>query len=150
MNITFRNATLEDCAYLSERLRPEDSAEASAQLGNPYDALKYSFDKSEFKQTMLLDDNPIAMFGFAVPVLLGNVANIWLLGTPELAKVKKSFMIASRIIIKKFLQLYPVLWAQVDARYKKTHRWLKWLGAERMSTYNLHGHKFHDFVIRRV
>jgi hypothetical protein len=150
MNIDSRNAVFEDCAFLAERLRPEDSIEATAQCGSPLKALEHSFNSSEFKITLLINDKPVAMFGLAVPVILGNVANIWLLGTPELAKIKKTFMVMSRIVVKRYLKMYPVLWAQVDARYTKTHKWLKWLGAEKISTYNLHGVKFNDFIIRRA
>ena len=79
-----------------------------------------------------------------------NLANIWLLGTPGLAKIKKSFIILSVEIIKEFLAEYPTLWAQVDRRYQKTFRWLKWLGGVAGGDYKLNGVDFNNFVFRRA
>jgi hypothetical protein len=146
--ITIRESIPEDVAILAGSLREEDNKEASAQWGSALFAIQKSYDVSKDRFTLDLRGKPVAMFGLVEQNK--DTANIWLLGTPGLAKIKKSFIILSVEIIKEFLAEYPTLWAQVDRRYQKTFRWLKWLGAIEQPTYKLNGVDFNNFVFRRA
>ena len=146
--ITIREAIPEDIAILASNLREEDSKEAAAQWGTALKAIQKSYDVSKYKFILDLNGCPVAMFGLVEHNK--NLANIWLLGTPGLAKIKKSFIILSVEIIKEFLAEYPTLWAQVDRRYQKTFRWLKWLGGVAGGDYKLNGVDFNNFVFRRA
>lgn len=150
MAVSIREARIDDIVPLSESLRLEDAVESIRQ-GNATctDALVDSFGQSELRFTLEKDGKPVAMFGLMSTTLLGNRAWIWLLGTNELATIKKTFCKLSRKVVEQFLNQYPILTAQVDSRYEATHRWLEWLGAKKGITYKHNGFEFNDFNIER-
>jgi hypothetical protein len=150
MKITIEKTKLDDIKKVAAALRDEDFCEAMAQHGDAMMALSVSAEKSDVCCTLFVDNIPCAIYGRVAASILGDSANIWLLGTPELNKIKKSFMRISKHVINDWLKEYPVLWAQVDGRYGKTHRWLKWLGFQKFPGYELHGVEFNNFMIRRA
>ena len=147
--VNIRQARIDDMNIVAKNIREEDKREVISQgYNNQAEALKNSYNSSRFRFTVELKGKPVAMFGLVE--VDKNTANIWLLGTPGLERMKKSFVIASRETIVGFLKEYPVLFAQVDARYTKTRRWLEWLGAVDGGPYKLNGIDFNNFVFRRA
>lgn len=148
MNPIIRESKASDITALSGSLREADSLEAVAQgYTSPKEALRRSFGGSIQRYTVEVNGMPVAMLGLVETNT--RAANVWLLGGNGLSDIKKSFVKLSRVMIKGFLSQYPILWAQVDARYTKTRRWLEWLGAEMGETYSLNGVEFNNFVFRR-
>lgn len=146
--VRIRESNADDISVVSVNMRHEDSIEIIAQgYEDNHTALKRSFEKSKYRFTIEHKDIPVAMFGLIE--VDANTANIWLLGTPGLANMKKSFTALSKEIIAEMLTEYPVLFAQVDGRYAKTRRWLEWLGATDNGEYALNGIGFNNFVFRR-
>lgn len=137
----------EDIEEVSSRLRREDSIEVMAQgHKSPRLAIEESFAASTIRLTLEKDGHAIAMFGLVPDTIIGDKAAVWLLGTEGIATVKKSFCSFSQKVIKYFIGQYPILYAQVDGRYKKTHRWLEWLGAKKGESYRLSsGVEFNNF-----
>lgn len=146
MSVLVRGSLEEDILSVAAKLRREDSIEVLAQgYATPQQAITESFRASTIRFTLEKDGEPIAMFGLVPDSILGDKAAVWLLGTDDIATVKKSFCEFSRKVIKYFVGQYPILFAQVDGRYAKTHRWLEWLGAKKGAEYRLGGAVFNDF-----
>jgi hypothetical protein len=151
MPVTIRQAQESDILAISNDIRWDDHIEVLAQgYESPKAAINASFEKALFRFTMEKDGRPIAIFGLEPLDILGDKACVWMLGTPDISKIKKTFCKLSQEVIKYFMEQYPVLMAQVDSRYTKTHRWLEWLGARKGSTYKLkNGFEFNDFFFER-
>jgi hypothetical protein len=128
--VKIRKAKSRDIRKLSGRLREADAQELLA-AGNASveSALVYSFKNSTVRRTVEIDGVPVGLFGLHPQTLLGDEACIWFLGTPELARIKKTFVKLSRQVIVKFLSSYPILWNVVDVRYVSAIRWLESCGA---------------------
>lgn len=146
MSVLVRGSLQEDILSVTARLRHEDRIEVIAQgYKSPEQAITESYRASTIRFTLEKDGVPIAMFGLVPDSILGDKAGVWLLGTEDIATVKKSFCEFSRKVIKYFVGQYPILFTQVDGRYTKTHRWLKWLGAKKGKAYKLDGIVFNNF-----
>jgi hypothetical protein len=52
----------------------------------------------------------------------------WMLATPGVAKAKKFYLRATRQMCGEMQALCPVLRVVVDVRYRRSLRWLEWLG----------------------
>ncbi len=146
--VKIRTAKSRDIKKIGGRLREADAQELLA-AGNvsAEAALAYSFDRSTLRYTVELDGLPVAMFGIMPDCILGVTANVWLLGTPELAQIKKTFVRMSRVVIARFLECYPMLWNIVDVRYVSAIRWLESCGAVFDESSAVEG--FRRFVIVR-
>lgn len=130
MIVKIRKSKSRDIRKLSGRLREADAQELLAAGNTSVEgALAYSFSSSTHRRTIELDGVPVGMFGLMPETILGDIANVWLLGTPELAQIKKTFVRQSRRVIAEFLLHYPVLWNVVDVRYVSAIRWLESCGA---------------------
>jgi hypothetical protein len=151
MGALLRKSIESDINTVSDNLRHEDTIEVLAQgYKNTKSALSESYNASTLRFTLENNGKPIAMFGICPVTILGDKARIWLLGTKDIELVKKSFCQYSLIMVKCFLKMYPILIAQVDGRYAKTHRWLEWLGAEKSEPYKLKdGVEFNNFIFER-
>lgn len=151
MTIEVRPSVESDIHALKDRLRREDAEETlAAGNASPERALAYSFSRSSACYTVGIDGVPVAMFGIVPDSLLGHSANVWFLGAPEMARIKKSFVRQSRRFIATFLSQYE-LWNFVDARYKNAVKWLIACGADFESNIYLgRGDvRFYRFTIRR-
>ena len=90
--IKVRKSVREDVRYVADKMRTSDREEiwASNHL-TPEEALKKGMDKSIYCRT-IENGFPIAMFGICPQNILGNKANIWMLGTDDLNKIKVKFL----------------------------------------------------------
>lgn len=151
MSVLVRGSVEEDIKEVASKLRHEDSIEVVAQgYSSPELGIEESYARSTVRFTLEKDGKAIAMFGLIPTTILGDKAGVWLLGTEDVSTVKKSFCRYSRKVIKYFISQYPILFAQVDGRYEKTHRWLAWLGAVKGKAYKLKsGVEFNDFYFIR-
>ncbi len=130
MNIKIRKMKRRDIRKLSGRLREADAQELMAAGNTSIEsALVHSYENSTRRYTLELDGLPMAAFGIVPETLVGDIANVWMLGTPEMARIKKTFVKLSRKFIFDFLIDYPVLWNAVDCRYVSSIRWLEAMGA---------------------
>lgn len=130
MIVKIRKAKSRDIRKLSGRLREADAQELLAAGNESVEgALAYSFKAASHCRTVEIDGLPVALFGVTPETLIGDQACIWFLGTPELARIKKTFVRQSRRVIAEFLLHYPLLWNVVDVRYVSTIRWLESCGA---------------------
>lgn len=151
MEIKIRESVESDIAALSGRLRDADEKEVvAAGSKDGEDALRQSFARSTLRYTVQLDGTPVAMYGIVPESLVGEAANVWFLGAPEMSQIKKTFVKISRKVIAEFLLEYPRLWNVVDGRYVSSIRWLESCGAVfRKEPIMLGGVEFYGFTIRR-
>lgn len=114
---------------ISDKLRDADIKEvwASSRF-YPFDAVNYSFNASEKAFTIIVDNEPIAMFGVVRLSLLSNIGVPWLLGTDGILKVKMTVVRKSRKYIKDMLQDYEILENYVHNENKVSKTWLRWCG----------------------
>jgi hypothetical protein len=117
---------------IAAKMRQSDIDEITASTGNsPFTALSIGAAESQLCWTMLKDGEPVMMFGCKyAPELAGDIAVIWMLATDEAEQCKKALTIDAVRYVDIMHCHYPRLFNLVDARNKKTIRWLEWLGFE--------------------
>lgn len=149
-NVIIRRATLADATYVATHLRNADKLELIrcgwADFETP---LRQSVEMSPFAGVALKDDVPICVFGLLPDSLIGDRARVWLLGTPLISRVKKTFIKYAHRFIEEMLGRYPILYNAVDAQNEPAKRLLQALGATFYQTVDMHGSPFLLFEIRR-
>jgi len=87
--------------------------------------IQLALDRSSYSFCWTLAGQPAAIGG----VVAGDPNFIWMIAsTPRLEHSKKSFLQLSRAELRQVLALYPHIVSAVDNRWRKSIRWLKWLG----------------------
>jgi hypothetical protein len=148
-------ATVSHAHALAATMRADDAAECAAFGLTPLDALLESLRASEVAWTLLLDGEPAAMWG-AEPLrrtLLSEpgAASAWALTGTAVERHRKEFARVSRAGVAALLARYPVLFADVDARYARALRWVRWLGFTVLPAvpFGASGEPFHPIVLER-
>lgn len=153
MTWTIEQATAADAHKIAPHMTAADAAEVWA-LGHwsPLEALLRSISLSVKARTWLVDGEPVCIFGFATPSLLGDTANPWMLGTGALRAHKYAFLRNYRSQIDHMLAHYPVLETWVDNRHAVCLRWLKWTGFDiaEQEPYGVEGLPFRRVSIVRA
>ncbi len=151
-DLCIRTAVPADVERLMGRLRQSDIDEVWA-CGHrtPGDALLFSMYASILCFTVVYKEIPAAMFGVSPDSLVGTTASVWLLGTNDIDRFKRSFLVLSRRFIAFMQRMYPVLYNWVDARNTASIAWLKWCGAkfDEPTPYGMDGLPFCYFTLRR-
>jgi len=130
-DIMVRETNPLDIAPVVGRMRRKDEDEVIASgFSSAEEALSYSFGVSQQCYTIERNGLPLAMFGLVRSPDQDGVGIVWFLGTDEMKTIKKSFVKQSRVVIAKFLEVYPVLTNWVDAKYTEAISWLESCGAE--------------------
>ena len=139
-----RKTISEDIDYLAPRLRFEDKREILDSTGlNPYQALRECFTCSEISLTIVDTKNiPVGIFG------VSEDGAIWLLATPEIKRIRFSFLRESRKVVNLLNKKYTLLWNYVDCRNDLHLRWLKWCGFSflRKVKYGVNQKPFYEFI----
>ena len=147
-----RDAEIKDVFELAPNMRKADKKEIwRSHHHTPEQALLYGYTNSVLCYTVERNESPIAMFGVVPESLLSDKAYLWLLGSPELKKVKKSFMKQSRYFVNLMLEHYPLLFNFVDIENWASIRWLTWLKCEWgiIKHYGVEQQSFQYFQFRR-
>ena len=108
----FRLTTIEDLKFLAPRLRYEDKREVLDSVGlTPYQALTDGFNLSQICLTIVDTKNiPVGMFG------VSEDGAIWLLASPDIKRIRFSFLRESRKVVNLLNYKYKILWNFVDCR----------------------------------
>lgn len=152
MDTSVRPALYVDIPYLAANMRDEDRREVwASSLSRPEAALARSLEVSQFAWTGLIENRPAVMFGVGQVSVLSGGASAWLLGTREIEKIPRLFLTESRKWVRQMTDRYGRLFNYVDARNRRTIRWLAHLGASfgPARPYGMLGKPFVPFVIQR-
>lgn len=137
---------------LAEKLRDDDRREIDCAGLPVMKAIWRSYRHGIIRRTAFVDNEIAAMFGLSSTVLLGNSGNPWLLTTAQVEKVPVSFVKEGRKCVQEMLDVYPVLFSYVDAKYARAIKFLKLLGftVGRPEPFGVNGAPFCRFETRRV
>jgi len=146
--LTPRPATLHDCHYMAERLRPADAAEVYAAAGaSPLSALVEGFETSEEPMVGVTDDDtPVCMGGVGAVEGDPLAGCVWMLATTDIEKHKMSFLRRSKPWVEEWNKKYPVLFNCVDERNELHIKWLRWLGFTFIRRHPLWGYEKRPFI----
>ena len=139
-----RKTISEDIEFLAPRLRYEDKREVLDSVGlTPYQALTDGFNLSQICLTIVDTKNiPVGMFG------VSEDGAIWLLASPDIKRIRFSFLRESRKVVNLLNHKYKILWNFVDCRNELHLRWLKWCGFKflRKINYGVNQQPFYEFI----
>ena len=139
-----RKTISEDIEFLAPRLRYEDKREVLDSVGlTPYQALTNGFNLSQICLTIVDTKNiPVGMFG------VSEDGAIWLLASPDIKRIRFSFLRESRKVVNLLNYKYKILWNFVDCRNELHLRWLKWCGFKflRKINYGVNQKPFYEFI----
>ena len=115
---------------IAKNMRDIDKKEISVSGVNetPYDSLQYAYNKSVKAYTIIIDDNPVVMFGVVNASLLANYGIVWCLGSDNINRIKKTFIQKSKAYIEECLKGYKYVEIYVWIENKLSIKWLKWCG----------------------
>jgi hypothetical protein len=141
--------TLGYLAVLAGNLRSADLAEMDATTDlEPLEALAASVAASEMAWVITFEGEPIAIFGVA-PTGAPGSGMVWLVGTPRMDDARLGLGRITAAGIAMMHSRYPCLWNYIDARHKRTLRWLTWAGfrlLEAHPDHGRHGELFYTFA----
>jgi hypothetical protein len=139
-------ASREEAIWISSRLRPEDIREIKASTGRtPEEIVPLSFDISEecFAVRSQNNDELIAIYGVADDPNDTSLGVVWLLATPRMSSISRSFLRAAPKLLDHLAGHYTRgLHNLVDARNKLHIRWLKKTGFRSNDRVQRNGFKF--------
>jgi hypothetical protein len=116
---------------MASNMRERDTLECMRGWGNtPLKALKLSVELSDYSRALVLDDEPLAMWGMVKGTPTVGDGYPWMLSANGIERHKRLLLRGSKIFLDEMLSICPKLSARVDAEYPEAVRWLKWLGFE--------------------
>ena len=149
---SIRPATDEIAEYLIPRLRQADIDEMwAAHHLEPSMGVWLSLAVSrDTSYAGFVDDEPVCLFGVALPHILIPAGRPWMVGTDQVPKHSTAFLRMSREHVKKMSKQFPYMFNFVDDRHKVAIRWLRWLGftVEEPAPYGAEGLPFRHFYMR--
>ncbi|KQV99969.1 hypothetical protein ASC87_19910 [Rhizobacter sp. Root1221] len=137
-----RPATPHDCLDLAPRLRSCDVAELDLEGTRPVDALRYGLSHGALCEAITTNTGLVVGVWGVVP-LEPNAASIWMVGSPEIERISRSFIRACRPAIERAYGIAPTLFASAWAENHVHLNWLRWLGFKPLASkgpYLIHHH----------
>jgi hypothetical protein len=150
MRIEIVPACLMAALALAPLMREADRNEVRASVGmQPLEALTFAVNvtPSALGWTALGDGHPICMWGAAPHPEDADLGVVWLLGSDDIYKVRKRFLIESRTYVRQMHEWFPVLANYVDARNVTSQKWLEWLGFRAAHTDPHYGVERRPFIL---
>lgn len=144
----YRTASLSDIVDLVPKLRQSDIEECEALFGkgSVRDSVLFGLHPNGVSFVAERAGEAIAVFGVC-PGDEDGVGTPWLVGTDALDRCSRELITEARKTLAIWQRFYPVLRNVVDARNKKSIRWLKHLGftVRDPKPLGLAGELFHEF-----
>lgn len=92
----------------------------------PQEALDAAYEACPYNRTVLLDDKVVAIFGCSG--IKGEVGVPWMLASPLLLKIRKSFLRECREFLAEMSEGYRSMSNIAWSENTEHLRWLQWLG----------------------
>lgn len=150
--IKFVPPTEELILELVENMREEEVAEVwAAAKFTPKDAIEWSLNRAHEAACAVYDDKLLCIFGVSARSLMSDVASPWLLTTNENKNRPRHLLKWTKLVVKRWSTMWPVLENYVDNRYDASLRWAKWAGftVHDPQPYGPFGLPFNKIEIRR-
>jgi hypothetical protein len=126
--LTTRAATVEDARYVGERLRAGDAAEVAMFGVDGFRAIEAGMNGSFIAECLLLDGEPVAVFGLYAIDLIGGIAQPWILTAQAIESCRVGYARFTRAALARALELATRLENIVDPNYTRAINLLEWLG----------------------
>lgn len=126
--LSIRDTTQEHIKDLHLNLREQDLREIEAMGLNPELAIHFVVERALVRKTILRDDRVVAIFG-VVGSSLAGVGSCYLLTTYEIERFSPLKIFREyKNQVEQMHEIFPVLQACVDTRYKEALRLIKLVG----------------------
>ncbi len=121
-------ATLDHVSSLVPSMNRTDLSELNIlSRGKPVEAIQEALTKSVYSFCGLIDSKPVALGG----IVMADPPIVWMIADSEtLSHNKKSFLKESFNEVARMQSQWPLLATHVDTRWRKSLKWLNWLGFE--------------------
>lgn len=114
---------------VAENMRDEDAAEVMASHGHtPARALNYAVRWSQPAITVLVDEEPVAIFGLFRATVLDETGCPWMLGTDKLYDCGPELLYWGREVVCRMMRKCERLENYVHVDNRRSIVWLKRLG----------------------
>ena len=90
--------------------------------------VKSAVNEASYVFTALIDGKPACMWGIYQQTMLSDTAYMWLITTPLVEEHQFFFARKSYIYLAELKLHFRVIQGHVDSRFKRSVKWLKWLG----------------------
>jgi len=105
-------------------------------------------EKSMLAQSWFLDDQLVCMWGIRPYDLVVPKGYLWMATTKAAESAPFLFARYSKMEIDRVMAGFELLYGMVNSKYKRSQKWLEWLGFELLPMTTFHGEKVYPF--RRV
>lgn len=153
MRVSIAPATVEHVEIIGRDPRPADVDEVwASHRMTVQEALAHGIQTGR-SYAVLMDDEPVLIFGVSPFSILGGVGVVWALGSRAMGRrdVQRQFLRYSRGVLEVVREWFPVMvYNFVDVRNKDAIRWLRWMGftVAEPQPIGVDGEMFHPFFIR--
>jgi hypothetical protein len=113
---------------IASNMRAEDVEECAAWNLTPEQALRESLTASPFARTILLDGEPVGMFGIGADNPISTFGVPWMLGTDAMVTERRQFLFKGRPYMDLLATQYTSLSNYVPVTNTHAVQWLKWMG----------------------
>lgn len=143
----FKPVTEDAVQFIAENMRQADKDEVTAFSGSSdIDAiLRHSIHKSVLAAAIYRDEKLLCIAGASCATMASTTGQPWMLGTDDLYREPRLFVIHGKRVIDEFKTRFTMLENYVDARNSKSIRWLRWLGFTIHNPVRINGVFFHRF-----
>lgn len=152
MRVSIVPATEEHAEAIGQNPRPADMDEVWASHRMTVRAALDQGIKTGRSYAVLMDDEPVLIFGVVPFSILGGIGVVWALGSRamERRQVQREFLRYSRKVLEVVQEWFPtMLYNFVDVRNAEAIRWLRWMGftIAEPQPIGFQGELFHPFFI---
>lgn len=138
-------ATARHVNRIAKGMAAIDAKECRTMGHSPKEALRLGLRQSTVAGTVMLDGQPIAMFGVVTSSLITGAGRVWLLMTDEARAQSKALVVLGRKITEALHNEFDILHNHVHADNRRAVRWLRFLGYEVGPVVEIRGEKMRYF-----
>lgn len=109
-------------------LRPIDLLELSLTSADPVGSIAQGWRASTYRGVFRVDGRPVVVFGVAPCAIQAGDGNPWMVATPEIIKVPRQFLQASRQVVGNMQRGFVELRNATHKDNAVSLAWLRWLG----------------------
>jgi hypothetical protein len=111
----------------------------------PQEALTFAYERCAYNRAVLLDGRVVCIFGIGGEK--GGVGIPWMLASPLLTKVRKSFLRECKAWLEEMSEGYTTLYNVAWSKNTVHIQWLQWLGFDIKPAVSMgpDGELYHEF-----